>query len=76
MLGGHTNPPHKRAMTLSQVITLAVLVAVIAALIWDRVRADVVALTGAAVLLLTGVVRPVEIVREVCERRRGRPCKQ
>ena len=34
-----------------QVITLAVLVAVVAALIWDKARSDVVALTGAAVLL-------------------------
>jgi len=42
-------------------ITLAVLCAVVSALIWDRVRADVVALTGAAILLMTGVVRPVEI---------------
>lgn len=48
-------------MTASQVITLAVLAAVIAALIWDRVRSDVVALTGAAILLMTGVVRPVEV---------------
>lgn len=50
-------------MTDSQTITLAVLGAVIAALIWDRVRSDVVALTGAAVLLMTGVVRPVDIQR-------------
>jgi di/tricarboxylate transporter len=42
-------------------LTLLVLVAVVAALIWDRVRADVVALTGAAVLLISGVVRPVEV---------------
>ena len=48
-------------MTASQLITLLVLVAVIAALIWDKVRADVVALTGAALLLMTGVVRPVEV---------------
>src|SRR3546814_8347401 len=38
-----------------------VLAVVVAALIWDKVRADVVALTGAAVLLMTGVVRPVEV---------------
>lgn len=37
------------------------MLAVVAALIWDRVRADVVALTGAAVLLITGVIRPVEL---------------
>ena len=48
-------------MTMSQLITLVVLVAVVVALIWDRLRSDVVALTGAAVLLMTGVVRPVEV---------------
>ncbi len=48
-------------MTFEQIITLAVLAAVVAALIWDKVRADVVALTGAAFLLMTGVVRPVEV---------------
>ena len=48
-------------MTIDQLITLAVLVGVVAALIQDRVRADVVALAGAAVLLTTGVVRPVEV---------------
>jgi len=48
-------------VTTPQIITLAVLAAVIAALIWDIVRSDVVALTGAAVLLMTGVVRPVDI---------------
>ena len=48
-------------MTSSQVITLMVLAAVIWALIWDKARSDVVALTGAAVLLMTGVVRPVEV---------------
>ncbi len=48
-------------MTASQIITLLVLVAVVGALIWDKVRADIVALTGAAFLLMTGVVRPVEV---------------
>src|SRR5687767_5466995 len=48
-------------MTVAQGITLLVLAAVVAALIWDRVRSDVVALTGAAFLLMTGVVRPVEV---------------
>lgn len=48
-------------MPASQVITLLVLAAVVAALIWDKLRADVVALSGAAVLLMTGVVRPVEV---------------
>ncbi len=48
-------------MTPDQMVTLLVLTAVVAALIWDRVRADVVALAGAAVLLLSGVVRPSEV---------------
>lgn len=48
-------------MTFDQILTLIVLVSVIAALIWDKVRADVVALAGAAVLLMAGVVRPVEV---------------
>ena len=48
-------------MAASQIITLLVLAAVVAALIWDKIRADVVALAGAAVLLMTGVVRPVEV---------------
>jgi di/tricarboxylate transporter len=48
-------------MTASQILTLVVLAVVVAALIWDKVRADVVALAGAAFLLMTGVVRPVEV---------------
>ena len=48
-------------MNIDQLVTLAVLVAVITALILDRHRADVVALVGAAVLLITGAVRPVEV---------------
>lgn len=48
-------------MTADQFVTLVVLAAVVAALIWDKVRADVVAMTGAAVLLVTGVVRPSEV---------------
>ncbi|WP_157220185.1 SLC13 family permease [Flavisphingomonas formosensis] len=48
-------------MTLDQIFTLLVLSAVVAALIWDKVRADVVALTGAAALLMGGVVRPTEL---------------
>ena len=48
-------------MSASQILTLVVLLAVVAALIWDRVRSDVVALAGAAVLLAAGVVRPVEV---------------
>jgi di/tricarboxylate transporter len=48
-------------MTADQILTLLVLAAVVGALIWDKVRADVVALTGAAILLMFGVVRPVEV---------------
>ncbi len=48
-------------MSADQIVTLAVLAAVVAALIWDKVRADVVALAGAAVLLATGAVRPSEV---------------
>ena len=48
-------------MTIDQSITLAVLAGVVAALIWDKVRSDVVALAGAAILLITGVVRPSEV---------------
>jgi di/tricarboxylate transporter len=44
-----------------QAITLLVLAAVVAAMIWDKLRADVVALAGAAVLLMTGVVRPIQL---------------
>jgi di/tricarboxylate transporter len=51
----------KGRMTFEQLLTLVVLVAVVAALIWDKVRSDVVALAGAAFLLMTGVVRPVEV---------------
>jgi len=48
-------------MTFEQVLTLLVVAAVVTALIWDKVRSDVVALAGAAFLLMTGVVRPVEV---------------
>ncbi len=48
-------------MTVDQILTLAVLTAVVGMLIWDRVRADVVALAGSAILLMTNVVRPVEV---------------
>jgi di/tricarboxylate transporter len=48
-------------VTFEQVATLIVLAAVVAALIWDKLRSDVVALTGAAFLLMAGVVRPVEV---------------
>ena len=48
-------------MTAGQVLTMVVLGGVVAALILDRTRSDVVALTGAALLLITGVVRPTEV---------------
>jgi len=48
-------------MDFDQIAALAVLVAVVGVLIHGRVRADVVALSGAAALLLMGVVRPVEV---------------
>ncbi|HEY0327092.1 MAG TPA: SLC13 family permease [Allosphingosinicella sp.] len=48
-------------MSYDQLITLAVLAVVIWALVFDKGRADVIALTGAAILLITGVVRPVEV---------------
>jgi di/tricarboxylate transporter len=48
-------------MSVDQLLTLLVLSAVVAALIWDKLRADVVALAGAAFLLMTGVVQPEEV---------------
>ena len=48
-------------MSIDQLLTLLVLACVVAALIFDKARADVVALAGAAFLLMTGVVRPVEV---------------
>jgi di/tricarboxylate transporter len=48
-------------MTIDQVLTLLTLGGVVITLILDRLRADVVALTGAAVLLMTGVVQPSEV---------------
>ncbi len=48
-------------MTFDQIAALVVLVVVVGVLIHGRMRADVVALTGAAVLMMLGVVRPVEV---------------
>ncbi len=48
-------------MTSPQIIALVVLVAVIIALVRGKVRPDVVALAGAAVLLATRTIRPVEV---------------
>ena len=48
-------------MSFEQLAALVVLAAVVGALIWGRLRSDVVALAGAAALLALGVVRPVEV---------------
>lgn len=48
-------------MTAHQLIALAVLVSVVVVLIWGKLRSDVVALAGAAVLLGTRTIRPVEV---------------
>jgi len=48
-------------MTFDQIVALIVLVGVVGLMIHGRMRADVVALFGAAVLLVLGVVRPVEV---------------
>ena len=48
-------------MTFDQIIALAVLVGTVGLLIHGKLRADVVALLGAAALLVLGVVRPVEL---------------
>lgn len=48
-------------MNFDQIAALVVLVCVVAAMIHGKMRPDVVALAGAAVLLVLGVVRPVEL---------------
>jgi len=48
-------------MTAPQIISLSVLVVVVALLVWGRMRPEVVALAGAAVLLITRTIRPVEV---------------
>lgn len=48
-------------MTSPQIVALLVLLATVVALIWGKVRSDVVALAGAAVLLATRTLRPVEV---------------
>jgi di/tricarboxylate transporter len=48
-------------MTFDQIAALAVLAAVVGVLIHGRLRSDVAALSGAAALLLLGVIRPVEV---------------
>lgn len=51
----------QRDMTFDQIVALVVLVGVVGLMIHGRMRADVAALLGAAVLLVMGVVRPVEV---------------
>ena len=48
-------------MTVPQITALLVLAAVVAALIRGRMRPEIVALAGAAVLLITGTIRPMEV---------------
>lgn len=48
-------------MSFDQITALVVLVGVVGLMIHGKMRADVVALLGAAILLLLGVVRPVEV---------------
>ncbi|PZQ59112.1 MAG: carboxylate transporter [Phenylobacterium zucineum] len=48
-------------MTFDQIVALVVLVGVVGLMVHGRMRADVVALLGAAILLVLGVVRPVEV---------------
>lgn len=48
-------------MSFDQIAALAVLAGVVGVLIHGKMRADVAALTGAAILLVLGVVRPVEL---------------
>jgi len=48
-------------MSFDQIASLVVLVGVVALMVQGKMRADVIALLGAAVLLVLGVVRPVEV---------------
>jgi len=48
-------------MSFDQIASLVVLVGVVALMVQGKMRADVVALLGAAILLVLGVVRPVEV---------------
>lgn len=48
-------------MSFDQIAALVVLIAVVAIMIHGKLRSDVTALTGAAALLLLGVIRPVEV---------------
>jgi di/tricarboxylate transporter len=48
-------------MSLHQIVALVVLLGVVAALIWGKARSDIIALSGAAILLATRTIRPVEV---------------
>jgi di/tricarboxylate transporter len=48
-------------MEFNQIAALVVLVAVVGVLIHGKIRSDVAALSGAAALLVLGVIRPVEV---------------
>lgn len=48
-------------MTAAQIVSLLVLAGVVALLVQGKLRSDIVALSGAGVLLATGTVRPVEV---------------
>jgi di/tricarboxylate transporter len=48
-------------MSFDQGVALVVLIGVVGAMIWDKMRSDVVALAGAAILLVTGTIRPTEV---------------
>jgi di/tricarboxylate transporter len=48
-------------VSLDQIIAVAVMAGVVAALVHGRTRPDLVALCGAALLLVTGTVRPSEV---------------
>ena len=50
-------------MNFDQIVTLLVLAGTLGAFVWDKARADLVALSGAAVLLLLGVVAPWDVQR-------------
>jgi len=47
-------------LTWHEFITLSVLLGVVGTLIWGKLRTDVVALAGAAILLLSGAVKPID----------------
>lgn len=48
-------------MEFNQIAALVVLVAVVGVLIHGRIRSDIAALTAAAALLVSGVIRPIEV---------------